>query len=251
MIEGPTSRKAAPWLLIAPAVVLCIVLVSRALFHFAPRRIEGDTSAQRVAAVARLAAKDTPDTAEAIAEAAANDPDPAVRHAALQYLARFADEQHRPIVQAAAGDTNPSVRAGAAAVLGRYDDPAATARLMELAQDDDPAVCAEALKRLGPRDSADAIVLLVQTMERGGTPEIQQAAGKALARRFGMHFKGTPADGELWSKLITGVKQIDEVRAAFEQTNTPLLFDYERKHQMTKEHEAVCGHERDAKGAQP
>lgn len=218
------AAKGRGWL-IWLAVTVAAAGVVAFLLRPEKAKVEGATAQERIASICSLADSQPRGAAEAIARAAANDPDPAVRRAALLALERFLTAKYRPLVEAALSDADAGVRAAAATALGRFGDQAAADRLHELAvKDASPAVRLAAVAGLGENRSAKATVHLVQVMENCRDPKVQMRAREALARKYRLlpGYSVHPNNVVWWRNEVELIKERPEVIAAFRETNTLL-----------------------------
>lgn len=187
-------------------------------------KVVGDTPEQRIASICKLADKQARGAANAIAVAAADDPDPMVRRAALFTLERFVAPKYRPVVESALTDDDERVRAAAAATLGSFDDDAAADRLQELgAKDPSAAVRLAVVDGLEKNTAYKAIVHLVRAMENSKDQNVRLRALHALARRCGLPRRSVmPDDPKWWRNDVELVKEQPEVLLAFRITRTRL-----------------------------
>jgi HEAT repeat protein len=103
------------------------------------------------------------------------DPDPAVRSAALRAVAPIADGRVHQALVGLLGDSSPATRAEAARVAGRLRIPAAGRALAERMDDSDPAVRTAATWALGEVGGSSAPAPLVDALKDDAL------AGRALA----------------------------------------------------------------------
>lgn len=187
-------------------------------------KVEGATPKERIASICGLADNQARGAADAIAIAAADDPDPMVRRAALFTLERFAAPKYRPVVESALSDPDERVRASAAATLGRYGDEAAADRLQELgAKDPSEVVRLAVVDGLEKNAAAKAIVHLVRAMENSEDLNVRLRALHALARRCDLPLRSImPNDTKWWRNDVEMIKEQPEVILAFRITRTRL-----------------------------
>jgi HEAT repeat protein len=178
--------------------------------------VTGETPQERVASVRRQAKRASAGQAGAIV-AAAGDPSPAVRRAAVVALGNLPDPRHRTAIEARLKDDDASVRSAAAAALGAYTDAAAAARLGTLlGEDPSEKVQMGAVVGLGRQVDAAAVVHLVEAMETGRTPRVRQRAFLVLTARLKVHFLDPPdpRDAAGWADLLRRVRSIRGVQKA-------------------------------------
>ena len=96
-------------------------------------RVTGDTPRQRIESICRIADSKPWGAIDAIARAAAEDPDAGVRAVAVTVLAKFGPGEKRETVMQATRDEAPAVRAAAAQTLAMFRDELAIRRLAEMA----------------------------------------------------------------------------------------------------------------------
>jgi len=202
-------------------VVLALVLFK--VLFFGPAKVTGETPAERIACICRLADDQPFGAADAIAAAAAHDPDAAVRRAAVLCLGKFHHMSDWQLVEACTHDSAPSVREAAAMTLARYADTGAVDRLAQMVSDDgSEAVRLGALAALDLQASPAALVALLEIME--GSPETssQVRACELLEKKFGIPVKPDPGDSTRWNHLVEMLKCFDEVQDAYRQVGKPL-----------------------------
>jgi len=221
--QVPVSQgKSTVWIV----VFVVVVAVAAALVTLVGRaRVSGETPKERIAAICRLADEAPRGAADAIARAAAEDPDPTVRLAALRALGNFPEPKYRSMVVSATSHADPAVRAAAAGTLAMYSDDPAAGRLNELAgEDPDSQVRLDAVAALGACTSARSLVYLVQQMEGNDDPEVQMRARDAVLRRLKMPARTTRPDNvRLWRNDVELVKLEPKVKAAFEETSAAVV----------------------------
>ncbi len=213
-------------LLIGIAVAAMVLAVVAALvLRPGMAKVEGATAKERIASIIALADSQPRGAVEAIADAAANDPDASVRRAGLLTLERFMSPEHRPIVESALEDTDEGVRAAAAATLGRFGDRAAADRLGEVGvKDTSHAVRLAAAQGLAKSPDPKAVVHLVNVMEKGKDEDVQVYAKQALSKRYKIPLTRSvrPAHTIWWRNDVELLKEQPEVISAFRRTHTPL-----------------------------
>jgi HEAT repeat protein len=192
--------------------------------------VEGATPEDRIRSVCRAADREGVRAAGALADAASNDPSPAVRQAALVALGRLAPPQCRDCVEKATRDGAPEVRAAAAAALGAYPDEAAADRLGDLARKDPEAeVRRGAATGLARHRSPKALVWLMEAGEREPSAEVLAHMVAKIFERLGMRYIGAqqaPDDAKAnLLSVIEGLKDNGAVRKAFEQCGRRLEFN--------------------------
>lgn len=221
-------------ILLAVAGVLAAIAIAAQLTGHA--EVTGDTSADRVASLGRLAGEEPRGAAAAIAAAATTDSDAEVRRAAVIALRKFAAGR-RETVESATRDQSPRVRAAAVSTLGGLADAPAARRLDEILKDanEDDSVRVAAAAALAGNDTPEATVLLVQTMEHHPIPKVRDHAVAVLIRKFGLvRVKAHPravgecrkADRAEWMDLVETIKMMSETRAAFAKLNQPLHLNW-------------------------
>ncbi len=219
--------KGGRWVYGFVAVAVAAVVVSIVPGVVARKaRITGDTPAERIACICRVADEDRWGAGDAIAAAAAADPSPAVRRAALLALAKFPDPEHRKMVIAAtAAEEAPAIRAAAVTTLGTYGDADAADHLGRLAgKDPVEEVRINAVDGLSRCADDRAIVHLVEVMEKSGNARVQQHARSAVFRRLNMPARATrPQDLAMWRNDVELVKVQPAVIAAYQKASIPLV----------------------------
>lgn len=212
-------------------LVLVVIAVGLVAFFSRGAEISGDDPAQRIESIVRLANERPRGAADVVAEAAAADPEPSVRQAAVVALGGFAREEDRPVIEAATRDADPGVRRTAVRVLAAtYKDASAVEQVAEMAEQDDDAPS---------RDEAHAIVRLVQAMEAASV-ESRPALLAAAKKEFGIRSDVNCADDNEWARLLVGVKNAEGVADAFERVGEPLNQDHQLMAQIIDEHAANC-----------
>ena len=215
------------------AGVALLVVVTAAMGLMSRAKITGETPAERIACIGRLADEQPWGAALVIAEAAVAESDDEVRRAAVIALRKFAAD-HREAVEACTRDRSARVRAAAACTLGRLADADAARRLGRMLNDgkEDEAVRAAAAAGLADNDSPEATVLLVRTMEAHSIPNVQDHAAAVLVRKYALiRVKANPqAISEFrrkqranWLDLVETVKMLSETKTAFEKLDQPLV----------------------------
>lgn len=226
----------------AALIVLGIIVVGVAVVAFYPAKAEvtGSAAADRVQSIVDLANDQPRGAADALARAAANDPAPSVRRAAVVALSAVARPADRPVIEQATHDDDPGVRRSAAkALMNVYGDAPAADRLGQMVREepDDPAR-ATAAACLAASDSPQALVHLVQIMD-AGDPEARAVAGEALNRRYRMGMDLTANDMD-WPRYIQSIKHADFVTEAFAATGTPLRVDLAIQAAIIADHAILC-----------
>jgi len=212
----PSGRKARRMhLLVGAAGVLA--LVAGAAFLLGRPKIEGSTPNERIRSISELADERRWGAGDVIAEAAAREPDPTVRRAAIIGLGKFLGPEYRPAVEAGTRDPSPVVRSAAAGVLALYKDDAATDKLMELlAKDPDSQVRAASGDSLNQLGTPKSLVVLLEAAEKDGDPNVQVHAANLFLGRFGREHAGArPQDKGHWSNLIEYMKGLPGVEQAY------------------------------------
>ena len=186
------------WFALASAVLVGVLVLAAAV---AGRpSIAGDTPAERIKSICRLADQGRRGAGDVIARAAENDPSPEVRRAALLALQRFPQPRFRQVVETAARGETVEIRSAAVITLGAYGDAPAVDRLGELAMTDPQAEVRVAAVEGLERCAIDrAIVHLVEVMEKSDNPRVQQHARSAVLRRLIWPPRNTrPQDRSMW-----------------------------------------------------
>jgi hypothetical protein len=219
------------WLAIAvggAAVAAAVAIIAAALLR--QPRIEGATPQDRVTSICLLADEQPFGAGDVVAEAAAGEPDPSVRQAALVALARFADPRHRRTVEKAADDPSAMIRAAAATTLGVYQDEAAADRLGRMATaDPEVRVRLGAVTGLGRNSTSLALVWLLETAEKDPDAHVQFMAIKELHRRLGMKYIGKDPSKEKdnWPRqaafVVEYLKEYPPVQEAYAKAGRALV----------------------------
>ncbi len=217
-----SDAKRWRWLGAAALVVLVGLALLVVLLPWRAK-VKGATPAERIACICRLADGHRWGAVDAIAAAAAEDPDASVRRAAVLCLGKFHRPTDRNVVEACTRDAAPRVREAAAMTLARYADPRAADRLAEMARDDDSEpVCLAAAVALDLQGGPAALVALVDLMEKSHQVPVREQAGKLLVKKFGVIVTPNPNDSREWLNLIEMIRGVDSVRAAYQQLDRPL-----------------------------
>ena len=202
------------WLQLAGTfvVVVALVVVLFAIGRDGPARVEGDTPAERIACINRLAADRPAGAGDAIAHAAIDEPHALVRQAALMALGELAnDGQYRPTFEAGTRDVAPWAREVATEALGRFADAAAVRRLGELvATDPTSGVRCAAARGLAQIATPPAVALLVEAVEKNVYPPVRLVALdvlEGLLARHGAEGK-EPWAPERWNRLKAEVERV-------------------------------------------
>jgi hypothetical protein len=220
-----SNHPAGFWIRRLSLIVLLTAAVAVLLWATMGRaRMKGDTPEQRIARLCQLADEAPSGAAAVIAEAAAKEPDPAVRAAAVTVLRKVMEPKHRPAVEAALADKDPRVRAAAAGTLGAYQDAASADRLAALAAADEDAKVREGcLAGLERNADPKALVNLMGILEFNDRPGVRARAMESLARylRLGT-WKTDPKNLRVWNNDVETLKHLPEVVLAFRKTGSPL-----------------------------
>jgi len=186
--------------------------------------IKGGT-ADKIAAIDKLAGSGSSGAGKSIAEAAANDPDPAVRKAALAGMVRFTSPQYRKVIEQGTKDRDAGVRASAAATLAAYKDNDAADKLGQLlGSDPDEQVRLAAASGLGMNTSPKALVFLLENAEKNDNPKVQHRAMSLLLPKFGMRFceRVDPRNLPRWRDLVEEMKEHGTVQQAYAACGMPM-----------------------------
>jgi len=180
-----------------------------------PAKVTGDTPSARVASICRVADERPSGAGEAIAAAAA-DPDPTVRRAAMGALGTLAEPQFRRTIETGLADSDPSVQAAAVASLGAYrDDPAAErlAGLLETEPRQDVRLAA--LLGLGRHGGPAALRSILRAAETDADGEVRTRALTLLAEKTGLTLRTVPPpDSAAFASLLQFVRRGVEGQAA-------------------------------------
>ena len=178
-------------------------------------RVVGDTPAERIECIRRLARDRPMGAAGAIAAAAADD-SPAVRAAAVTALGRLGAARARAAVEERLADGDVEVRIAAARALTAYGDAAAAGSLARLAGEDESAkVREEAIGALGDVAAPEAIVALVEIMEGDHHPALRTRAALALLTRLRISRQETDPASAGWMLTVERIKLRKQVKDAF------------------------------------
>ena len=237
MNEQPSTWKKAG----AIGLLLVVIAVGIVAFFSGGAKISGQRPDQRIDSIVQLANERPRGAADALAQAAVNDPAPSVRQAAVAALGRFGREEDRAVVESATRDSDPGVRQTAVKLLATtYQDKSAIDRAAEMVvADTDPQAREAAADVLADSDEAYAIVRLIQAME-AAPPESRPSMLAVARRRFGILLDVDCADDDQWARLIAILKDSDRIAAAFEQVGEPLNQDETIMRQIAEEHAANC-----------
>ena len=200
----PEKKIRLAVLCVLVVVFVVVVAVSRLGDRVA---VTGDTSAERVDSVQRLASVRPAGAATVLADAAANDPDPAVRRSAIAALGTFRRAEDKPFVEKALQDPDNSVRAAAAGALGAYGLETVT-RLSALAQDPDPKVRLGAVTGLCQTGRGPGLAALLRIMAKDANPEVQLQALKAIEAVSNVRYlnEASPKDPQRWAAMVQRVR---------------------------------------------
>lgn len=196
-------------------------------------KLVGDTPAERIACICRLADDRPWGAGGVIATAAAEEPDQRVRRAAVVALGRFHPD-HREVVEAATRDPSAEVRAAAAGTLGLWADTDAAKRLGEIFNDagEDESVRAAAVAALYGNNCASATVLLVTAMENHPNQDLRDHASAVLVKKYGLiQVKARPEavaeyrqkNTKYWLDIVETIKMLPATRSAFRELGRPLV----------------------------
>ncbi len=191
--------------------VLLVALVALAGAMASRAEVTGETPAEQIRCIARLADERPWGAARALALAAVEKPDPSVRRAALVALGRLVPSGYRPTVQAALDDNDPVVRSGAAVALGGYGGDSAAERLAKLAgTDESREVRLAAVTGLGRIDRPRSTTLLIRLMQDRGDPVVKTRALNVVCDRLGFRYSSPPQPGNpaAWAEMLAYVREI-------------------------------------------
>jgi len=180
--------------------------------------VTGDTPAERIESIKRIADERPWGASSALARAVREEPDLEVRRTALLALGGFIEGDHRALVDESAGDDSGALRGAAARALGRYGDAPAVDRLGKMVMADaDPDVRMEALTGLGRCPTPKATALLFRAMETNSNPRVQMRALQVLLRRLQASHSTPPRPGTPeWARLVDFLRQTKTVTQALE-----------------------------------
>ncbi len=205
------------WTLVAVATVIVVAAVVGLWAWSRDATVSGETSAERIESITRLAAEGGAGAGKAIAGAAVGDSDPQVRCVAFVSLRTYASPAVRDAVEKGTRDEVPKVRAAAAMTLGEYADGAAATRLGEvLLTDPDEGVRLAAARGLARCDSDQADDLLASAMKANTSAAVQERALKLLLEGTGVKLtpEPDPKDAALWARHVRNVmRHIEATRA--------------------------------------
>jgi HEAT repeat protein len=212
-------------LLVAGILVAVILLATLGGLTAARAKVIGSTPAERIASICRIADQDSLGAETAIAEAAAKEPDPSVRAAALAALARYMGPRHRALIESSLQDPQESVRAAAATGLGRFRDKAAMDRLANLvANEPSEMVRLAAVDGLGLSPSPENVVTLMTAVETNSQDAVKVKAFGALFRAGGVARPPAahPENPVGWRTQVECVKHLDAVEKSYQAAGVPL-----------------------------
>ncbi len=206
------------------------------------RSVTGDTAKQRISSVVSIAKRDAAGAANSLAEAAAKDPHPGVRRAAIVCLSGYRRPEDRPILEAALKDESPAVREQAAkALIGAHDDEDTLQALTRMFTESDDVDSARiAAMALSKSKQPAAVIPLVSVMDASPSPEMAALAMKALDERYGIGLDLVNVNDRTWPRYIEIIKHVDEVSDAYKEAGIPLNRNMEIVQQMIDEHAHTC-----------
>lgn len=212
----------------AGAVIVAAGLVSILIGVFGRTRISGATPDERITSLCRLADAKPFGAGDALAEAAAKDPDVRVRQAALIGLGRFVEPKHRATIEQCTLDASAPVRRAAAITLGLYGDETAAARLGEVVRRDPAAeVRLGAVMGLGRCAASETLAWLMEAAEKDDEPAVQLQAIKELYAKFGAEYFGEPSRVPDWpyeaAASVEYLKTFPGVQEAFRKAGVALV----------------------------
>jgi len=209
----------------------------------AKAEVVGETEAEAVKSVIRIADDLPRGAAEALTKAVLEDPRPTVRRAAVVGLNRLKRPEHRPVVEKALADEDPTVRAAAAKTLVFcHDDEDTVGRLVAVCLTEaDPKVLKAATLALATSNDPLAVVALVQMLDKTDKKQLQQLAAETIKWKLKMRVAIPETIGsDAWQRVVTSMKFSDIVRNAFAETGTPIKHDMVLLRKMHDEHAALC-----------
>lgn len=230
----------------------CLIAMGVVVLIPAKAEVAGETEAEAVQSVVRIADDLPRGAGDALAKAALEDPRPAVRRAAVVSLNRLKRPEHRPVVEKALADEDPTVRAAAAKTLVFcHDDEDTVGRLSAVClTETDPKVLKAAALALAASDDPLAVVALVQMLGMTDRKDLQRLAAETVKWKLKMRVPIPEVIGsEAWQRVVTSMKFSDAVRNAFAETNTPLEHNMALLKKMHDEHAAMCHAEGEAPAA--
>lgn len=210
---------------VAAAALVGVAAVAGYLV-FGRAEVSGGDPPERIAAIHEIAAERPWGAGKALAQAAANDPSPQVRREAIAGLSHFLAPEHRAAVEKGTTDSDARVRAIAADTLGLYRDKAATDVLVQLIETDrDEQVVQAALRGVVRCNDPRAIVMLLETADKGSSRAVKMVAMKGLLRWFRGRIPKDrdPRDKPRWRDLIQRWKGDSRVRAAYAAAGVELV----------------------------
>lgn len=234
------SQRSLLWI---GGVIFIIVLVGGGVaWRARAGSVTGDTAAQRVASVVEIADRDGYGAADSLARAVQNDPDPAVRKAAIVCLTRYRRPEDRGIIETALEDDAPTVRRQAAkAMISMYDDNDAVERLGRMfAESEDEDTARIAAMALARSKRPAAVIPLVSAMDAPPSPTAAALALEALDKHYRIQLDFSNVNEETWPRYIEIIKHIDEVADAYEEAGLPLNRNMDIVQQMVAEHAEGC-----------
>lgn len=218
---------------IISGAVLVVALIAWAVWPTAA--VEGETPADRVDSIAKIADEEPLGAARALSQVVRSSrEDPTVRQAALVALARFPRKQYRPVVEEALGDPLAAIRASAANTLGTFAEDAAASdsaadRLGAMVldrPDPDPTVRIGAIRGLGLCPSPKALAWLVRIAEQETTPAVHRQAVLEAYNKVGKNYYWTEAESEIESMRRGSAESLKghiQVRDAYRYASWPLV----------------------------
>jgi HEAT repeat protein len=183
----------------------------------------GPAKQDRASRVAAMAGQRPSDGGAELVQAL-GDSDPAVRKAAAFALSSCLTEEHRPALIKATRDSQGEVRASAVVTLSLYKDKQAAQRLGEvLAGDADETVKAFAASGLGMNQSPEAVVALMENVEKNPSLATRRRAMKYVMARLGLKFwrEVDPLSRD-WAGLVENLKSQKPIQDAYAACNVPL-----------------------------
>ena len=228
-------------LLLAGALMTACAVGVAAAWHFRKAKVTGDTPEQRIASLIKIADDKPRGYAEELADVARNDSDAEVRRTALACLSGNGTPDARSAAMAATRDDDPEVRKSACISLMSCDDGAAAERLAEICREDtDEGVLDAAFVALAANESPYATVALMTMLEQGETSELRRAAAEAIIDKLNMSVAQMPEGGKDWDKMVEAFKMGSIVKAAYDQTGTPLVHDEAAHDSIHADHDEKC-----------
>jgi len=187
------------------------------------RSDSGPAKQDRASRVAAMAGQRPSDGGAELVQAL-GDSDPAVRKAAAFALSSCLTEENRPALTQATRDSQGEVRASAVVTLSLYNDKQAAKSLAEiLTSDADETVKAFAASGLGMNQSPEAVVALMENVEKNPSLATRRRAMKYVMARLGLKFwrEVDPLSRD-WAGLVENLKSQKPIQDAYAACNVLL-----------------------------